>query len=166
MAIFVNAGSRHESSSTRGAAAYLKAAAFQVSNSEYSRRSRYTTICLPAPNHLTVPCCLQSNADLSSFALTREAEKIGAKFSVHTDRDLIAYFAVVPRHNARQAASMLTSAVTSRVTCSINPMQACDRHSLLGFMVQSNCSTPGKSVPSTMPSPLTARHSWPTPLLV
>ena len=55
----------------------------------------------------------QSSADYTAFATTREAEVIGAKFSVRSDRDHTGYFVTVPRHHAEKAAEILASSVTS-----------------------------------------------------
>ena len=83
--VVVGAGSRHESSATSGATAYLKATAFQ------------------------------SNADFSAFAITREAEAIGAKLSVLSGRDFIAYYATTTRDNVAKASQLIASAATDQL---------------------------------------------------
>lgn len=85
LVITVGAGTHHETSLTLGAATYLNAVAFQ------------------------------SSSDYSAFATTREAEVIGAKFSVFAGRDNISYVAVVPRNHAEKAAHILASAATKQI---------------------------------------------------
>ncbi len=103
--ITVGAGTHHETPLTLGAATYLNAVAFQVSHDSLNDDVFV---------YASLRFSLQSSSDYSAFATTREAEVIGAKFSVFAGRDNISYVAVVPRNHAEKAAHILASAATSK----------------------------------------------------
>ena len=108
LSVVVNAGSRHETHSTAGAAAHLKAVAFQVCAPATLFLYRFTSF------HITLHFLPhQSSANFSALATVRELEAIGASVSTHSTRDTIAYTVVTPRNNVQAAAAILASAATS-----------------------------------------------------
>jgi len=83
--IVVGAGPRHETAAVSGASTYLNATAFQ------------------------------SSQDYTAFATTREAEILGAQFSVQSGRDFTLYRVTVPVSNVDKASHILASAATKQL---------------------------------------------------